>query len=197
MFDRKRKTILLFVMVALTFALVITIHSRSNAASTPAEDTGKTDTTPPAAMSFSKNTDCASCHKAYVESMKNPKMLVNKHSAMIKDCFGCHKESDLKTAHAKVTALQKKFFRQRKYPNDMCLKCHGSYESLIEKTKDSKAFVTTQGIAINPHDTHVGHVECYNCHKMHKDKPPIEYCYGCHHPRQLNNCKDCHSPKKE
>jgi hypothetical protein len=32
---------------------------------------------------------------------------------------------------------------------------------------------------------------------MHQDKPPIEYCYGCHHTKQLNNCKDCHAPKKE
>jgi hypothetical protein len=150
-----------------------------------------------AAKAFPKGADCAACHKAYGDSMKDPRMLISKHAAMARDCTACHKEADMAKAHEKVASAPPGFFRQRKYPNDMCTACHGSYDGLVEKTKSSTAFKTTHGDLINPHKTHVGQVECYNCHKMHKDKPPIEYCYGCHHPRQLNNCKECHSPKKE
>lgn len=146
---------------------------------------------------ISKDSDCASCHRTYADSMKNDKMLVNRHAVVTRECSSCHREADMLKAHEKVTQPPPKLFRQRKYPNDMCTACHGTYDKLIEKTKGSEAFKTTQGERINPHKTHVGAVECYNCHKMHKDRPPIEYCYGCHHPRQLNNCKDCHAPGKE
>ncbi|MGD0274645.1 MAG: cytochrome c3 family protein [Syntrophales bacterium] len=196
---RKRVSVSLLSMAALIlFALLLADNSKCSAASKPAQDkknpnTAQTDANKP----FSKDTNCAACHESYVDSMKNDKMLMSKHAVMTKDCFFCHKEAQLVTAHEKVTKAPGKVFRQRKYPNDICLTCHGTYDSLVEKTKNSTAFKTVDNKLINPHDTHVGRVECFNCHKMHKDRPPIEYCYGCHHARQLNNCKDCHSPKKE
>ena len=157
---------------------------------------GRPEAAQKAIFSSSDSNSCGGCHQSYVESMKNAKTLVNKHSAIAKDCFTCHKKPSLETAHADTTKTPGKLIRERKYPNDLCLNCHHvSYDQLVEKTKESKAFKTVDGTVINPHDTHVGRVECYNCHKMHKEKQPIEYCYGCHHTRQLNNCKDCHARK--
>lgn len=194
MFIRKT-TALLPAVFFLIFTLAIA--GNSNAAAKPEGKATKAESSQSTPASFSKDSNCAVCHQPYVDSMKNDKMLLSKHAAVAGNCFSCHKEDALATAHAKVKGPPSKLFRQRKPPNDMCTKCHGSYDGLMEKTKNSTAFKTTQNVAINPHKTNHGQVECFNCHKMHKDKPPIEYCYGCHHPRQLSNCKDCHAPKKE
>lgn len=192
MVTKKMKLTSFIGMVVLASIVVFAACGQGAAASNGGDAAAGTS-----AKAFSKDTNCASCHKAYAESMTDPKMLMSKHAAMTKDCSSCHKEADMAKAHEKVTGAPPKLFRQRKYANDACTGCHGSYDGLVEKTKNSTAFKTTQNVPVNPHRTHVGQVECYNCHKMHKDRPPIEYCYGCHHPRQLNNCKECHSPKKE
>ena len=52
-----------------------------------------------------------------------------------------------------------------------CLKCHGSYEALAKKT--AKA-----GEKFNPHDSHMGRVECTQCHSMHGKSHYI--CHDCH-----------------
>ena len=145
--------------------------------------------------------NCIGCHQVYLDSMTDSKMLAGRHKEAVDDCFTCHERADLEKKHAGVAQAPGKVFRQRKYPNELCMNCHEGYETLVEKTKDSKAFTTVDGKVINPHNvpalggTHAGKTECFHCHKMHKDKPPVEYCYGCHHPRQLNNCRDCHSKK--
>ncbi len=49
-----------------------------------------------------------------------------------------------------------------------CLACHGSYEALAKKTEGK----------FNPHDSHMGRVECAQCHSMHKKSRFI--CHDCH-----------------
>ncbi len=145
--------------------------------------------------------NCAGCHAAYVESANADNTLLFKHKGAVTDCFSCHEKTALEAKHAGVAKAPGKVFRQRKYPDALCLNCHDGMEKLAEKTKGSKAFTTTEGKTVNPHDSeslggsHAGKKECSNCHKMHKAKPPIEYCYGCHHPRELSNCRICHSRK--
>ncbi len=195
MFKMKRKSVsLLIAVIFVATSIVAVSYNKSEADSKKAKKTKPAQTT---AFSFSKNSNCSLCHQSYVESMKNDKVLGSRHSDAAKDCFTCHELPALQSVHEKVTKAPGKLFKQRKYPNDLCLNCHGGYDELVEKTKNSKAFTTDDGKVINPHDTHVGKVECFNCHKMHQDKAPIEYCYSCHHTRDLKNCKDCHTTKDE
>jgi len=184
-----------YVSVFLALMLIAGGITCARAASKPAKKSSSAAPAPAAAVKFTKETDCSICHAAYTASVKDDKMLLSRHANITRDCFSCHREEDMTRAHENVTKAPGKLFRQRKYPDDLCVKCHGGYDQLAEKTKNSKVFVALDGKVMNPHDTHKGRVECFNCHKMHKDRPPIEYCYGCHHGRQLNNCKDCHSKK--
>jgi predicted CXXCH cytochrome family protein len=84
-----------------------------------------------------------------------------------------------------------------------CLKCHGSFEKLLERTKD---YVTEWDEKANPHQ-YVPHnstkvAECSECHDPHPipfkkvedaRKPNVDYCYSCHHAQTLVNCKECHN----
>lgn len=84
-----------------------------------------------------------------------------------------------------------------------CLKCHGPFEKLAEKTKD---YETEFGEKVNPH-RYVPHnstsiVECTECHEPHPipfkandnmPKPTVDYCYSCHHMQTFETCSDCHN----
>ena len=140
---------------------------------------------------------CELCHREYVLSMTDGNILGGKHNDATDNCYGCHGLSEIKTAHENVDRPPGKLFRERNFSSELCLRCHDGYDLLVEETKDNKAYTALNGTTMNPHDTHVGKVECFNCHKMHKNKPPIEYCYGCHHTRELRHCKECHSSSAE
>ncbi len=82
--------------------------------------------------------------------------LADRHVAKLGGCQGCHGEGMPKNGAA-VTKGQ-------------CLACHGgSYEKLAEKTDN---------LEINPHDSHLGTIECTKCHRGHQ-KPVLE-CARCH-----------------
>ena len=53
-----------------------------------------------------------------------------------------------------------------------CLECHGPYEKIAQRTKKLHA---------NPHDSHLGPMDCLKCHGVHE---PIELekipCIECH-----------------
>ena len=53
-----------------------------------------------------------------------------------------------------------------------CLDCHGPYEKIAQRTKKLHA---------NPHDSHLGPMDCQKCHGVHE---PIEQekipCMECH-----------------
>lgn len=52
-----------------------------------------------------------------------------------------------------------------------CMKCHGDYPALVKKTaRDS---------GINPHYSHLGEVNCVECHKPGQEKPEL-MCNQCH-----------------
>jgi hypothetical protein len=84
-----------------------------------------------------------------------------------------------------------------------CLKCHGPFEKLSERTQD---YVTEFDENINPH-IFVPHktteiVDCMQCHEPHpiplqdvKDvtRPTLDFCYTCHHTQTFAACTDCHN----
>ena len=53
---------------------------------------------------------------------------------------------------------------------NQCLKCHVSYEDLAKKTANLEP---------NPHDNHMGKVNCEDCHKANQAKPEL-MCNSCH-----------------
>ena len=53
---------------------------------------------------------------------------------------------------------------------NQCLKCHQSYEALAAKTDK---------YAVNPHYSHLGAVDCVECHQPDKANPEL-MCNSCH-----------------
>jgi len=82
-----------------------------------------------------------------------PPFLADKHTVAGIACGGCHKENPPKERVATV----------------VCTKCHGDQAKLAERT---------QKVIPNPHDSHLGNVECGLCHHSHKQSE--DYCSTCH-----------------
>ena len=53
---------------------------------------------------------------------------------------------------------------------NQCLQCHGPYEKLAK---------STENLSPNPHSSHLGAVNCEDCHKANKSEPEI-MCNQCH-----------------
>lgn len=51
-----------------------------------------------------------------------------------------------------------------------CMQCHGDYEKLAKQTSD---------LVPNPHQSHLGQVNCEDCHKPNLSKPEL-MCNQCH-----------------
>jgi fumarate reductase flavoprotein subunit len=79
--------------------------------------------------------------------------LGDKHKNRGVDCLGCHKEDPPKL----------------KVPIAVCLGCHGDYPKVAAKTGK---------LDPNPHDSHLGEIECKQCHHAHKAS--VNVCNACH-----------------
>jgi len=93
------------------------------------------------------------CAASWAWGAERP-LLIEKHKAAALACDACHKENPPRTAPPVAT----------------CTGCHGTYETIAEKTQN----VTPH----NPHQTHEGEIECWECHHVHK--PSEDYCAKCH-----------------
>ncbi|ACD94669.1 cytochrome c3 family protein [Trichlorobacter lovleyi] len=63
--------------------------------------------------------------------------------------------------------------------NEACLSCHGSYEQLAAKTKPKHiANPADKEAHANPHESHMGPINCTDCHRTHK--PSELVCGQCH-----------------
>jgi hypothetical protein len=60
-------------------------------------------------------------------------------------------------------------FPEGNYSKEYCLKCHGTYDELAQKTSNVKP---------NPHQSHLGEIECGLCHKSHRSF--VNHCAECH-----------------
>lgn len=75
---------------------------------------------------------------------------------------GSHASLNCTVCHADQKAM--------KAPSQkVCLQCHVSYDALAKKTAGDK---------FNPHDSHMGRVECTACHSVHNKSRFI--CRDCH-----------------
>jgi hypothetical protein len=152
--------------------------------------------------SWSPTSDCSTCHAKYVASMKDDTLLVSKHAKLGFDkCSSCHDdEKALAQTHANVNGVPT-FMKARRYPQEFCLRCHGSLADLAKRTATSKVLTDVNGKVVNPHDlpktpAHAKAQDCSNCHKMHK-KPmdAMAFCVGCHHKQEFA-CTKCHANQK-
>ena len=91
---------------------------------------------------------------------------------------------------------------------DKCLDCHGPFDKLIASTTN---YVASSGEKTSPH-RYVPHnsklekdiPDCAHCHTAHSlsslpakgsidlSKVNVEWCFSCHHEKNLQSCKDCH-----
>jgi cytochrome c-type protein NrfB len=125
--------------------------------------------------------------KPYEDSLRDSELSAYTHAQAGLTCLDCHELTALEQVHEN-TDPDATEIAERKFPNEFCFECHGDYQGLIALTEGSMVFEGT-----NPHDTHLGEVGCYNCHKMHGVSSGINYCYSCHHPEALltQGC-ECH-----
>ena len=79
--------------------------------------------------------------------------LADKHKIRGMHCSGCHEESPA----------------NQDVPMAVCLGCHGDYR---------KVAAETDKLDPNPHDSHLGEIDCGKCHHAHKAS--VNACNECH-----------------
>lgn len=80
------------------------------------------------------------------------------HGKRNMDCADCH-EVDNPTKRARMNA---------------CFDCHKSYSAIAKLTATKHP---------NPHDSHQGELQCYQCHRPHKENKL--FCNECHEFRNF------------
>ena len=122
--------------------------------------------------------DCTTCHvmDSYSESLQDANLLAYVHAQEGLVCLDCHELAVLQQVHEE--AVPGTPIRARKFEMEFCFDCHlpnehTSYEEIIERTKDLE-----EKVGANPHDSHFGEMECYLCHKVHRESE--DYCAQCH-----------------
>jgi hypothetical protein len=121
---------------------------------------------------------CASCHimEPNVTSYLTSNDLDNIHYQAGVQCKECHDypldaeiTSGIKYVVGDYTVDEEGKLFKVEYDNDLCLKCHISYDHVAE---------STDFLEKNPHDSHNGELDCNTCHVSHGDQ--IDYCSQCH-----------------
>ncbi|HUW95406.1 MAG TPA: ammonia-forming cytochrome c nitrite reductase subunit c552 [Anaerolineae bacterium] len=124
---------------------------------------------------------CATCHimDSYLESWQGSEYGAAAHAAEDVACLDCHEPTIEQQMDELVVYVQGDFaapLEERDFGNEFCFDCHETtehttYEEVIQLTAD---------LELNPHDSHLGEMECATCHKMHG--PSEDYCAQCHEP---------------
>jgi hypothetical protein len=121
--------------------------------------------------------DCAGCH---VEKVKLPESHPATKDMSLSDCKQCHSGktrlySKLRLSHfhnlsgVKCTDCHAAKSKTKAVTKEKCLTCHKSYEDLVSLTADADP---------NPHESHLGELDCSYCHHQHKRSE--NYCAQCH-----------------
>ena len=133
-------------------------------------------------------------------------LLANTHADEGITCLDCHEPTMEQQVQELVTYVKGDYrqpLKERKFDNEWCFRCkeHGSYEELVERTKDYSETLTADGEAVNPHNPQVGmenaedELPCYSCHKVHQESLLLDYCYvTCHMSGVIESCSrpGCH-----
>lgn len=118
---------------------------------------------------------CANCHVVapYYDSYASGDLLDSLHREAGLVCVDCHSYTLSNLWEESMSNLSGDFqtpLAERELGTKaLCLSCHDSYEALAETSKE---------VEHNPHDTHLGEIDCYFCHKIHRQ--PANYCLECH-----------------
>lgn len=118
---------------------------------------------------------CGTCHiiKPYYESWSSGSLLAAKHKTQGVECLDCHQKSYLEKAKEGMNYITGNYstpLKQINFPAELCLKCH---EQDFDKVKLATNFEQS-----NPHDSHLGQIDCTLCHKAHRQSEV--YCAQCH-----------------
>ena len=142
--------------------------------------------------------NCSDCHEKQFKSMTDSSMHASVHAAAgVDNCTSCHDAAALSESHVNVIPGETAFVKARRYPQEFCLRCHGTSADLAERTSNSKVLTDDKGRVVNPHDIpktpkHKKLAECSVCHKEHKKSPDVmRNCSGCHHSGEFS-CGGCH-----
>lgn len=121
---------------------------------------------------------CGTCHimDFNVDSYLTSNNLDNIHNQANVECKECHDypvtaevKSGINFVFGNYLVGSTGELVQVKYDNEMCLKCHISYDHVAESTDNLKR---------NPHKSHHGELACNTCHVSHGEQ--IDYCSTCH-----------------
>ncbi|KUK32129.1 MAG: Fumarate reductase, NapC/NirT cytochrome c subunit [Thermoanaerobacterales bacterium 50_218] len=118
---------------------------------------------------------CATCHiiEPYYNSWKGGDLLAAKHAEAGVDCLDCHHKSTVAKIGEGINYLTGNYenpLKERDFSMEECLSCH--------KDDFAEAVAATDFGESNPHDSHLGEIECHLCHKMHRQSEV--YCAQCH-----------------
>jgi len=124
---------------------------------------------------------CATCHimDPYLESWQDSDLGAHAHAAQDVACLDCHEPTVQQQVDELVVYVQGDFevpLEERQFGTPFCFDCHvpnehTSYEEVIQLTAD---------LELNPHDSHLGQMDCEICHKTHRASE--DYCAECHGP---------------
>ncbi|MEG0374322.1 MAG: cytochrome c3 family protein [Raoultibacter sp.] len=153
-----------------------------------------------AAVAWSPDADCSTCHVVEQESYESANCTVSVHSSVL--CMSCHQDDGkLAKAHEEATAESKmpKSLKKTEVTKDACLSCHDQ-QDILQATANSTALIDENGIVVNPHDLPQvgdhGAIACSDCHEMHTKEPKEQLaqdtCTDCHH-KNVYECGTCHS----
>ncbi|MFH0726530.1 MAG: cytochrome c3 family protein [Pseudomonadota bacterium] len=188
--DLSAKLLFILLLLLLSTAVACSGGKVSVSTTTPALSQRDTDkkTVP---FVWNEEKACTACHVLEGRSMTRESMLAFRHAGAGENCLTCHDAADLKDTHKGFAEQSVARIQTKKYPQAFCFKCHGSYEKLIELTKDSKVCTDKKGNVANPHDSHLGVSDCFNCHRIHRMSAGVNHCYSCHHANVFE-CGTCH-----
>ncbi|MEG0503212.1 MAG: cytochrome c3 family protein [Raoultibacter sp.] len=185
----------------LLVGLVVGCSPQQGTDAKPQQDTGSSD---PIKVTWSADTDCATCHSTEDASMTNAAMGAAMHAKDAQaTCMTCHTdEKKLATAHEGKTASDPSPKKLKKTTVDVATcqsaGCHDlSKEEMLALTASDTQLIDTNGTHVNPHDVigkTEGHADitCSNCHNMHTESTnPADSCITCHHSG-VYECGTCH-----
>jgi cytochrome c nitrite reductase small subunit len=122
---------------------------------------------------------CATCHimDPYLASWENSDYGAYAHAVEDVTCLECHEPTTEQQINELVVYLQGDFtvpLAEREFGNEFCFDCHEANEH----TSYGEVIQLTADLALNPHGSHLGELECEICHKMHRLSE--DYCADCH-----------------
>jgi len=122
---------------------------------------------------------CATCHimDPYLESWQSSDYGAAAHAEADVACLDCHEPTVQQQVDELVVYTQGDFtvpLEERQFETQFCFDCHlpnehTGYEEVIQRT---------EGLELNPHDSHLGEMDCDICHKTHRVSE--DYCAQCH-----------------